>query len=381
VIGPWLKGRGGSKSRLSRLAPQARASRNTCQAPRAPQGFGAATALKPLPPSAPLKTAPVRFSLWFPDVGGSGRLPGQWWLVLIACLSLGVIPSAWARPTVGLEGRAEAAWPRCVRDDRDREVCVSAPPQRVVALAPHLVEWMFTLEAMPRLKGVSRHSDWPPAARALPQVGAAGIVDRVELLRLEPDLVLVWSESGQRGLELLETQFAVPLFYSSPQTLDDIVDGLQRLAWLLGVDPAPAAALRQRLESMRDAADPLLPGPAVWLLWPQPLYAVGGRGVQADVLRACGLDNVLAPAERAALAWSLARLLQARPAWVLRPRGSGAEQDWARLEQRLPAATWVAVDADVFSRPTPRLIEALPGLCRELRERGGLRPQAREGAD
>ena len=64
--------------------------------------------------------------------------------------------------------------------------------RRIIALAPHLTELVFTAGAGDRLVGVVEYSDYPPESRALPRVGDSFQLDYKRVASLAPDLVLVW---------------------------------------------------------------------------------------------------------------------------------------------------------------------------------------------
>ena len=53
-------------------------------------------------------------------------------------------------------------------DDAGNVVTLARPAQRIVSLAPHATELLFTAGAGARVVGVVAHSDWPRDARALP---------------------------------------------------------------------------------------------------------------------------------------------------------------------------------------------------------------------
>ncbi|MBI5063445.1 MAG: ABC transporter substrate-binding protein, partial [Desulfatitalea sp.] len=65
-----------------------------------------------------------------------------------------------------------AAAQRTVVDPLGRTVQVPADPRRVVALAPSVTEIVYALGQEARLVGVTRYSNYPPAAERLPLVGS-----------------------------------------------------------------------------------------------------------------------------------------------------------------------------------------------------------------
>ena len=62
-------------------------------------------------------------------------------------------------------------------------------PVRVVSLAPNLTEMLFAVGAEKNLVGTDDASNFPPAARRLPKVGAMQ-PDIEKIAALKPDLVL-----------------------------------------------------------------------------------------------------------------------------------------------------------------------------------------------
>jgi iron complex transport system substrate-binding protein len=52
-----------------------------------------------------------------------------------------------------------------VTDDLGNEVIIAAPAAKIISLAPHLTELLFSLGVGDRIKGTSRYSDYPAAAK------------------------------------------------------------------------------------------------------------------------------------------------------------------------------------------------------------------------
>lgn len=69
-------------------------------------------------------------------------------------------------------------------------------PQRIVALAPSLVEVVYQLELDGRLVGISRFCKYPEDAATKPVVGGYLDLDFEALLKLEPDCVILLEEQN-----------------------------------------------------------------------------------------------------------------------------------------------------------------------------------------
>src|SRR6202034_4651324 len=78
-----------------------------------------------------------------------------------------------------------------LRDDLQRAVTFSRPPQRIVSLLPSLTETVCALGACSRLVATDRYSDWPAEVRALPKAGGLDDAQVEEIVRLRPDVVLL----------------------------------------------------------------------------------------------------------------------------------------------------------------------------------------------
>jgi len=107
----------------------------------------------------------------------------------------------------------------CVTDDRDREVCLDQPAERIIALSPGATELAWAAGAGDAVVGVVSYSDYPEAAKSVPSVGSHTRVDMEKLLSLKPDLILAWAtgnpkEQTDRLQELDQT-----LYFTEPGTL------------------------------------------------------------------------------------------------------------------------------------------------------------------
>ena len=66
------------------------------------------------------------------------------------------------------------------------------PKERIVALAPHIVEMLFDIGAGDKIVGTVEYADFPKAALDIPRVGSYHGMQIEKLLALNPDLVIVW---------------------------------------------------------------------------------------------------------------------------------------------------------------------------------------------
>jgi iron complex transport system substrate-binding protein len=254
---------------------------------------------------------------------------------------------------------------------------LARPAQRIVALAPSLAETAHAAGAGSRLVGVSRHSDFPPAVRGLPQVGDAARVDFERIAALKPDLVLAWkSGNSPADVERLE-QLGYPAYVSEPRRLADIGRQLRAIGTLAGTR---AAGEKAAVEFER-GVDALLfdysfkRGVRVFYeVWRKPLMTVGGSHLISEVIATCGGENVFAGLAQLTPVIGLEALIAARPQAIIggSSASAGAEA-WLReaREQALPPLKGVPVfhvDPDLVQRPTPRILEGAKAVCEALEQ-------------
>jgi iron complex transport system substrate-binding protein len=246
------------------------------------------------------------------------------------------------------------------------------PPQRIIALTPHLTELLYAVGAGSQVVGVDSASDYPKAAQLLPRVGDYSRINFERILALKPDLVIVWV-GGNRATDIhgLE-KMGVPVLHTQATRLDDVARLLRLVGQASGHAGEGDAAAREfsaRLAAQTHAA--LHPPVSVFYqVWDRPLMTVGGSHWVSDTLALCGARNVFSDLRAASPVVSREAVLRRAPKIIV--SGSDApdpRRQWLRFSS-LPAVrndAFVRVDADRLHRLTPRLAEGVAELCAALR--------------
>lgn len=265
---------------------------------------------------------------------------------------------------------------RAVVDETGRRVEVPARVERIVSLAPSLTEIVFALGLEEKLVGVTSHCDFPPAARAKPQVGDVLNPSLEKILTLHPDLVLGSTAGNRREtVEALE-RLGVPLYGVNPRSVPEVFASIRHVAALTGAEPA-AAALVTRLEEQLagvEARSAGAPRPRVlFVVWLEPLVTVGHDTFLNDILERAGAESVTRELEESWPRISLEEVIARDPDYLVLPRTAGLEGSLARLAQQEPWRRLRAVREnhilwmeDAILRPGPRVVEAVAALSAAL---------------
>ena len=274
---------------------------------------------------------------------------------------------------LGLWAACGTALAITVTDDLGRKVELKQPAQRIVALAPFLTELAYSVGAGSKLVGASAYSDYPPEARALPQVASALGPEVEPLAALRPDLVLAWHDSIRpNDVERIE-RLGIPVFVARARRLEDPPRLAETVALLAGTDAAPAARnYRERLRAAR-AARSGKPRVRIFVeVWHKPLTTIGGKHWINEALDVCGGENVFADLEAVAPVVSWEEVYKRDPDAIVGTPAPGREGDFRaawRERGSLRAVSedrFVFVDADKLQRPTLRLAEGVAELCARL---------------
>jgi iron complex transport system substrate-binding protein len=274
-------------------------------------------------------------------------------------------------------------------DDRGATIRVDTPAQRIVTLAPNLAEIVFAAGAGDRLVGVARHSDFPQAARAIPQIGDAARVDLERILGLQPDLVFAWrSGNPARDVARLE-ELGQRVFVTEPRRLSDIPRLLRVVGALAGSGAAaqPAAlAFEARLAQLRAAHAGRAPVRVFYEIWHRPLLTVNGEHMISDIIALCGGTNVFATVPVLTPAVTLEAVLYARPEAILGGSSSATPQQFvARWRNHaideLRSIPAFFVPPDDIQRATPRILNGARLICRHLEQVRAGRDEARRRSD
>ena len=271
-------------------------------------------------------------------------------------------------------------------DDSGRIITLDRPAQRVITLAPNLTELVYAVEAGDTLVGTVTLSDFPEAVKTVPKVGDHQRLDVERVLKLKPDLVLVWLH-GNATRELAQLEAAgLRLFHLEPKRLDDVPRALERLGAMLGRERQGrerAQALRSELTELRESHAAVAPVTVFYQVWQSPLMTLNREHLISDVITLCGGRNVFGDLTQLVPQLSTESVVVANPEVMLaareRPSDTSAQRRdpvsksfaaWARYP-RLTAVrrAWLyTLNGDTISRQGPRIAQGARAMCAALDE-------------
>ncbi len=168
------------------------------------------------------------------------------------------------------------------------------PPRRIVCLTEETVETLYLLGEQDRIVGVSGYAVRPPQVRReKPRVSAFISADIPKILKLEPDLVLAFSDlQADIVADLVRAGVDIHVFNQRDiagilamiRTLGALVDAAERANQL-------ATSYEQRLGTIASAARPAAKPKVYFEEWDDPL--ISGIGWVSELIEIAGGEDVL----------------------------------------------------------------------------------------
>lgn len=262
-----------------------------------------------------------------------------------------------------------------VRDDLGRTVQLASPARRIVSLAPHITEMLFTAGAGGQVVGAVQYSNFPAAARKIPRVGNYELLDIERIIALKPDLVVAWQSGNIRGQVRRIEALGIPVYYSEPRRLKDIASTILKLGVLTGHKQSArrrSMDFLHGLQVLRASYGKRRKVSVFYQIWHRPLMTIGGRHFISKVIELCGGRNVFANERALAPRIGIESVIARRPQTIIasgmaekRPQWLAYWKTWPQIPATKNGHLYF-IPPDLMQRPTSRLLTGAAIMCRQI---------------
>ena len=251
-----------------------------------------------------------------------------------------------------------------VEDDWQRTVSLETPAQRIITLAPHLTELVYSAGGGEYLVGVSEHSDYPPQALELPIVADYRTFNRELLIKLAPDLILVWGVMLKQPVFRRLNDTGYNFYVSEPRDFENIANTLKDVGVLIGQSERSsvlADRFKQTLTSLRRIEQ--TDRKTAYLLWLKPTLSVNKTSWMSKAISLCGGINIYADLEPQIVRLGREALLLSKPDYVFHSFESDIDKGTIAdlFGDEIPT---YHIDSDLIQRPSLRIVEGVERICR-----------------
>jgi len=240
---------------------------------------------------------------------------------------------------------------------------------KTVSLAPHITELVYAAGGGDTLVAVSAYSNYPTQAAEKAIIGDAFRIDLEQMIALQPDLVFYWQgTTTNQVLQQLKQHdlTAVPIKIDG---LSDIGQALITISEHLGLpQPDSYKNFMKRLKTLQHSKQKTQ---SVFIqLSEQPLYTVSAEHWMSEAAGLCGLKNIFQDLPTTAATVSREAVIGHNPDVIIRMQAmtkNSPLQQWPQISA-IKHHHIAIVNPDLFSRPTPRILDAVDDLCQQLNQ-------------
>ncbi|MBD1580841.1 cobalamin-binding protein [Pseudoalteromonas sp. S16_S37] len=247
--------------------------------------------------------------------------------------------------------------------------------QRIIALAPHIVENLFAIGAGERIVGTVEYADYPAAANEIERIGGYNGISLERVLALKPDLVIAWQSGNKKAdLEKLE-KLGIKVIYSDTKDIRKVADELRLFGQLTGQNQQAqllAERFSKRFEALKKRYQNSASLRVFYQLWPEPMMTINRDTWLHQLLQVCAVENVFADNSADYPQISIENVLKTKPQVIVLPNEKSKKvmptlnwQAWPEI----PAVKYqqfIEVDADLLHRYSTRVLDGVTDMCDKL---------------
>jgi iron complex transport system substrate-binding protein len=263
-----------------------------------------------------------------------------------------------------------------VTDDLGRKVTLPRQLRRVLGLAPSLTEMLFAVADTATIVARTQNCDYPAAALNKPVVNNYPM-DYERLLALQPDVVFATDGIISMEVAAQVQKLGIPIYFQKYDSVADILQGIRDLGFLLQREAAATAladSLQAQLNQMKSAAAGTIRPRVLAITWRDPIYVYGRNTLFTDKIAYAGGQNAVTELfAQPYPALTREYILQMNPDILLGGDFAHMEKTFFSLYPELRRINAYqqkrvyAVDDDLMSRPSPRVVESISELQRLIR--------------
>ena len=264
-----------------------------------------------------------------------------------------------------------------VTDDAGTTITLNTTPERIVSLSPSNTEILAALGLIYKAVGVTDVCDYPPEVKNKTRVGGYSAISIEKVAAVKPDLVIASDKTPKETVSRIK-ETGLPVIVVAPKNVDHVLRDIGMIGRITGTETRAedlAATITRRIAKVSAAPGSNSPTVA-HVVYYKPLTVSGNATMQNDIISRTGGTNVFAGRN----GWntiSLEEFLLANPDIII-VSGRGGMDSSARdviLDDFMTNPQYAslsavknhhvyAINADIISRPGPRIADAAEEVSR-----------------
>jgi iron complex transport system substrate-binding protein len=260
---------------------------------------------------------------------------------------------------------------RTITDDLGKTVTLPERVERAVSLAPSLTESIFAVGGGSRLVGVTTFCNYPAEASSINKVGDTINPNLEAIIALKPQVVFVSTASQIESFTNSLQQQGIAVFVTNPNDVDSVYKSLEQIGDIFGEKTKAdelVNSLKARTEAIAAKVSTEKPVLVFVQISKEPLFTIGKSSFVTDLITRAGGSSVTSNIGEAYPKFSKETALALQPeAIILSDSEDNREpNDVFGKSPAVRGGKIFRVNADLISRPGPRMFDALEQLAAAL---------------
>jgi iron complex transport system substrate-binding protein len=264
---------------------------------------------------------------------------------------------------------------RELRDDLGRTVRVPEKIDRAISLAPSLTEMIYAIGAGDRLLGVTTYCNYPTETAKVEKVGDTQTPNIERIIALKPQVIFISTASQLEAFSRTLDEQDIAVYVIDAKSLEGVFKNLKTLGELFGrSDDAEKLVdgLAVRAKLVRDQASAQEERPRVFIqISNEPLFTIGNDSFLTELIDQAGGVSATRDVPSAYPKLSKETAAALDPEVIILSDSEDNLEPNAALKNSTAVREGrvYRINADIISRPGPRLVDALEQIADRLREK------------
>ena len=259
-----------------------------------------------------------------------------------------------------------------ITDDLDRKLQIPTNITRAVSLAPNLTEIVFAVGAGHKLVGVTDYCNFPAETKNIQKIGDTLKPNIENIIALKPQIVLVSTASQLESFTKTLEEKGIIVFVTNPASLDKIYQSIEKIGEIFSAEDQAeriVANLQDRVAKVEEKAENS-DHPKVFVQIDKSLYTIGKDSFITDLIKlAAGIsvtENLETPYPK--LSKETAIALNPEIIILSESPGNTEPNEVFKNSAAVKNNKVFKIDADLLSRPSPRIVDGLEQLAAYLHQ-------------
>ena len=256
---------------------------------------------------------------------------------------------------------------RIFKDALGRDVSLPRDVKRVVSLAPNLTEIIYAVGGGDKLVGDTTYCDFPEAAK----FGDTMNPILESIIALHPDVVFVSTASQIEAFMRTLAVRNIAVYVVDSKSVKDVLVSMITIGDILGTKSeaqSAVAGLERRIDLVRSSVNGRPIRRVFIQISKEPLFTAGHDAYMNEAVRIAGGDSVTSGIPGAYPNLSRETALKLDPDAIVISDNEGNHEPNSAFANSAAVKNGEVfrINADLFSRPGPRVVDAIELIARDL---------------